>query len=172
MIAVAKSKLVDLVEVKLSANPLLLVLEKVEKPGNIGAMLRTADAAAMDAVIICDSLTDLYNPNVIRSSVGCVFSTQVVLSDSDSVQQWLKQQKITPYTMSLQAESWYYENDFTNPTAFVMGTESIGLSTIWQENTDCKLIKIPMQGKNDSLNVSTSAAIAVFEAKRQRNFIL
>lgn len=169
VIAVAEQKPHLLSLIKLRKNPLVLILESVEKPGNLGAILRTADAAAVDAVIICDPQTDFYNPNVIRSSVGCVFTNQLAAVTSEEAIDWLKKNKIGIYCTSLQAAKPYYEIDFTQPTAIVMGTEATGLSQIWTKNSDANII-IPMQGKIDSMNVSNATAVVVFEAMRQRGF--
>ncbi|MBL7858861.1 MAG: RNA methyltransferase [Cyclobacteriaceae bacterium] len=169
VIAVAEQKAHALSHLKVSANPLVLILEGVEKPGNLGAILRTADAANVDAVIICDPQTDFYNPNVIRSSLGCVFTNQIAAASSDETIQWLRQHHIKIYCTYLQASKPYHETDFTAPSAIVMGTESTGLSDTWVRQSDANII-IPMLGKIDSMNVSTAAAVVVFEAKRQRNF--
>ncbi|RAW01879.1 TrmH family RNA methyltransferase [Pseudochryseolinea flava] len=169
IIAIATQKEHKLAAIKLSANPLILILEAVEKPGNLGAMLRTADAAGVDAVIICDPQTDFYNSNVVRSSVGCVFTKQVAAASSEETLQWLRTQNVSVYTTYLQASKSYHEIDFRKPSAIVMGTESTGLSSFWVENTDANII-IPMQGEIDSMNVSTAAAVVIFEACRQRGF--
>jgi RNA methyltransferase, TrmH family len=150
-------------------NPLILVIESVEKPGNLGALLRTADAAALDAVIICDPSTDFYNPNVIRSSLGCVFTNQIASTTSDEAIAWLTQHNIRIFCTSLQAAHPYHKVDYTAPCAIVMGTESRGLTDAWVKQSDSNII-IPMQGRIDSMNVSTAAAVVIFEAKRQRGF--
>ncbi len=168
-IALAEQKSHSLENLTLGKNPLLLILEAVEKPGNLGAVLRTADAAGIDAVIICDQLVDFYNPNVIRSSIGCVFTNQIASAPSDHTIDWLKKNNINVYCTYLKASKPYYEIDYTQPTAIVMGTESQGLSEKWIENADANII-IPMQGKIDSMNVSTAAAVVIFEAARQRGF--
>ena len=155
-------------DVRLGENPLVVVLESVEKPGNLGAVLRSADAAGADAVIICDPLTDLYNPNLIRASIGSVFTRQVVAATSAATIAWLKAKGIRILTAQLQDSSLYYETVMTGPTAIVMGTESTGLTDLWREAAD-EHIRIPMLGRLDSLNVSVSAAILLFEAVRQRN---
>jgi len=147
--------------------PLIMVLEAVEKPGNLGAVLRSADAAGADAVIVCDPLTDIYNPNVIRASVGGIFTVTTVCCSSEEAINWLKDNGIQILTAQLQDSSLYYDRDMTVPTAIVMGTESTGLSTRWREAADAH-IRIPMLGVEDSLNVSVSAAILLFEAVRQR----
>lgn len=169
MIAVAEHKLHTLDKLSLSKNPLILVLESVEKHGNTGAILRTADASGVDAVIICDPQTDFYNPNVIRSSIGCIFTKQVAAATSEETIDWLKKNKIAIYCTYLKASTGYHLTDYTKPSAIVLGTEATGLSDVWVNNSDANII-IPMQGKIDSMNVSTAAAVVVFEAKRQRGF--
>ncbi len=169
MLAVAEQKPHTLEQLKLSNNPLVLVLESVEKPGNLGAILRTADAAGVDAVVICDPQTDFYNPNVIRSSIGCVFTKQVASATSEETIAWLKKNNIAIYCTYLKASKAYHLTDYTRPSAIVMGTEATGLSDVWVQNADANII-IPMQGKIDSMNVSTATAVVVFEAKRQRGF--
>lgn len=160
-----KTHTIDSLEVK--ENPLIVVLESVEKPGNLGAVLRSADASGADAVIICDPLTDLYNPNLIRASIGSVFTVPTIAATSAETISWLKARNINIYTAQLQDSEWYYDTDMKKGTAIVMGTEATGLSEIWREAADAH-IKIPMLGKLDSLNVSVSAAILLFEAVKQR----
>ncbi len=155
-------------DLRLSDQPLLVVLESVEKPGNLGAVLRSADAAAADAVVVCDPLTDLYNPNLIRSSIGAAFSVPCVACDSETCIRFLKSKGISILTAQLQDSQPYYHTDMRRPTAIVMGTESTGLTDQWREAADAH-IRIPMLGQLDSLNVSVSAAILLFEAVRQRN---
>jgi TrmH family RNA methyltransferase len=169
VLAVAEQHVHRLADITLSANPLLLILESVEKPGNLGAILRTADAAGVDAVITCDQQTDFYNPNVIRSSIGCVFTQRIAAATSEETIDWLKKNKISIYCTYLEASKPYHTVDYTKACAIVMGTESTGLSEIWVRNASANII-IPMQGKIDSMNVSTAAAVVVFEAKRQRGF--
>ena len=147
--------------------PLVVVLEAVEKPGNLGAVLRSADAAGVDAVIICDPLTDLYNPNLIRSSIGAVFTVPVAVAPTAEVIPWLKERGIRILTAQLQDSSLYYDSPMAGPTALVMGTESTGLTDPWRVAADAH-IRIPMLGRLDSLNVSVSAAILIYEALRQR----
>ncbi|MFC4632304.1 TrmH family RNA methyltransferase [Dokdonia ponticola] len=170
VIAFAKAKNTSLQELQLPQNPLLLIAEAPEKPGNIGALLRTADAAAVDAVIIANPKTDLYNPNIIRSSVGCVFTSQIALAPTSEVISFLQDQKIQIFSAILQKAQPYHEQDYTQPTAIVVGTEATGLTQAWRE-VSTQNIKIPMGGAIDSMNVSVAAGILVFEAKRQRNFI-
>jgi RNA methyltransferase, TrmH family len=167
LLAVMHAPEFKLNDIKLTDNPLVVVLESIEKPGNLGAILRTADAAGADAVIICDPLTDIYNPNVIRSSIGCVFTKQVVACASQDALEWLQKHNIEPIAAALTANEYHYSSDFTKPLAFIFGTEAEGLSNFWL-NSDIRQVKIPMLGKIDSLNVSNSAAIIIYEALRQR----
>lgn len=170
VIAVAKSKTNGISDLKFeSETPLILIAEAPEKPGNIGALLRTADAANVDAVIIANPKTDLYNPNIIRSSVGCVFTNQVATGTTQEIIEFLKANNINIYCAALQASVDYHTQDFTTPTAIVVGTEATGLSNAWLENANQNII-IPMQGEIDSMNVSVAAGILIFEAKRQRDF--
>lgn len=169
LLALATPRYTALAQLELPKTPLVLVLESVEKPGNLGAILRTADAANLDAVIVCDPQTDVYNPNVVRSSLGCIFTQQVVTCSTSEAIDFLRDKGIFSFAAALTAKGFYHDADFTKPTAIVMGTEADGLSETWLKGADAS-IKIPMSGKVDSLNVSTSAAILVFEARRQRNF--
>ena len=152
-----------------SKNPLILVAEAPEKPGNIGALLRTADAANLDAVIIANPKTDLYNPNIIRTSVGCVFTNQIATGTTSEIIQFLKKNNIHIYCAALQASKDYHIQDYTKPSAIVVGTEATGLSDEWLQESNQNII-IPMQGEIDSMNVSVAAGILIFEAKRQRDF--
>ncbi len=170
VIAVAKTKDLLLNNLTLdNPNHLILVAEAPEKPGNIGALLRTADAANVDAVIIANPKTDLYNPNIIRSSIGCVFTNQIATGNTSEIIQYLKDNNINIYCAALQGSVDYYTQDFTKPTAIVVGTEATGLSNEWLQNSSQNII-IPMQGEIDSMNVSVAAGIVIFEAKRQRDF--
>ena len=148
-------------------NPLVVVLESVEKPGNLGAILRSADAAGVDAVIVCDPLTDLYNPNLIRASIGALFTVPTAVCTSGECIAFLKERGIRILTAQLQDSSEYYDCDMRQPTAIVMGTEATGLTPQWRQAADAH-IRIPMLGRLDSLNVSVSAAILMYEAVRQR----
>jgi len=169
IISVAKIKKLSLSNLKLASNPLILVAESIEKPGNIGALLRTADAANLDAVVIANPNGDLYNPNIIRSSVGCLFTNQIAVGNTQEIIKFLKENKISIYCATLQDESLYFSKDYNKSTAFVVGSESTGLSDEWRD-ASFENITIPMKGKIDSMNVSVSAAILIFEAKRQRGF--
>ena len=169
VIGIARTKDLDLSSLIFSDNPLILVAEAPEKPGNIGALLRTADAANIDAVIIAEPKGDLYNPNIVRSSIGCLFTTQIATGTTTEVISFLKEHKTTIYCATLQNCCSYHLQDYTFPTVFVVGSEALGLSKEWRDAADANVI-IPMQGKIDSMNVSVSAAILIFEAKRQRGF--
>jgi TrmH family RNA methyltransferase len=150
--------------------PLILIAEAPEKPGNIGALLRTADAANIDAVFIANPRTDLYNPNIIRSSVGCLFTTQVATADTKDILMYLNKKNIYSYAAALEDDSEPYQNqNFKDATAIIVGTEATGLSKDWLKNSTKKII-IPMNGEIDSMNVSVAASILIFEASRQRNF--
>lgn len=151
----------------LGQHPLIVVVEQVEKPGNLGAILRSADAAGADAVVVCDELTDLYNPNLVRNSIGALFSVPCVSCSSDECIAFLKSKGIRILTAQLQDSNLYYDTDMRVGIALVMGTESTGLSDKWRRAADAH-IRIPMLGKLDSLNVSVSTAILLFEAVRQR----
>jgi len=167
VVAVVKCRERSLDDLELGETPLIIVLESIEKPGNLGAVLRSADAAKADAVIVCDPLTDLYNPNLIRASIGAVFTVPVVACDSSACIDFLKSKNIQILTAQLQDSSLYYETDMRRGIAIVMGTESTGLTQQWRLAADAH-IRIPMLGRLDSLNVSVSAAILLFEAVRQR----
>jgi TrmH family RNA methyltransferase len=166
-LALMKMKFNSLHDINTFDNPFIIVLEAIEKPGNLGAILRTADAANVDAVIVCDPKSDLFNPNVIRSSLGCVFTVNTITCSSENAYEWLKKNNITIFAAELESSQWYYNEDYTKSSAVVLGTESLGLSDFWLSKSD-KRIKIPMKGKVDSLNVSVSTAIITFEAVRQR----
>ncbi|MBZ9631337.1 RNA methyltransferase [Salegentibacter sp. LM13S] len=170
VLAIFKTKENSLQSIKFQTkNPLILVAEAPEKPGNIGAILRTADAANVDAVFIANPKTDLYNPNIIRSSVGCVFTNQIATGSTSEIIEFLKEKNISIYAAALQASKPYHEIDFTQAAAIVVGTEATGLSGEWRQNSTQNII-IPMSGEIDSMNVSVAAGILIFEAKRQRRF--
>ncbi len=170
ILAIARSRDHNLSDLRLKGSkPLILVAEAPEKPGNIGALLRTADAAGLDAVIIANPRGDLYNPNVIRSSVGCLFTVPIATGSTAEVVQFLRNEQISIVIASLAATCIYTEIDFKVAVALVVGTESTGLTAEWEQYADQKVI-IPMMGEIDSMNVSVSAAILIFEARRQRGF--
>ncbi|MDH7911153.1 RNA methyltransferase [Winogradskyella sp. SYSU M77433] len=170
VIAVVKSRAHQLEDLKLSnKNPLILVTEAPEKPGNVGALLRTADAANVDAVIIANPKSDLYNPNIIRSSVGCVFTTEIATASTTEAIDFLRRYNFNIFSAILQESQPYHTQDYTLPTAIVVGTEATGLTQEWRDAA-MQNISIPMQGVIDSMNVSVAAGILIFEAKRQRDF--
>ena len=170
IIAVAQTKDFSLKNIQFKNDtPLILVAEAPEKPGNIGALLRTADAAKIDAVIIANPRTDLYNANIIRSSVGCIFTNQIGTGTSQEIIDFLTTYNVQLYATTLQNSNEYHKEDYTKATAIVVGTEATGLTEVWREKAT-QNINIPMQGQIDSMNVSVAAAIVLFEAKRQRNF--
>lgn len=168
IIAVTNAKTHRLEEIKLPENPLIIVLESLEKPGNIGAILRTADAAKVDAVFIANPKTDLYNPNIVRSGVGAVFTNKIAMADSEEIIKLLKNKNIPIFSAILQEAVPYYSVDYSKGAAIVMGTEATGLSDIWRAESDANII-IPMEGQIDSMNVSVATAILIFEAKRQKS---
>lgn len=155
-------------DLKLSDVPIVVVAESVEKPGNLGAILRTADAAHVDALLVCDPRVDLWNPNVVRASRGAVFSVPVVESDNVSALEWLKTRRVRILAAMPSAEVIYSDVDMREPLAIAVGTEDAGLTDFWMSNADVK-VKIPMMGKVNSLNVSVSTALIVYEAVRQRS---
>lgn len=170
VLALVKSKDFSLKNITFSnKNPLILVVESIEKPGNIGALLRTSDAANIDAVIIANPKSDLYNSNIIRSSVGCLFTNQIAIGTSEEIISFLKENNFEIFAATLQNSNPYYLENYLKPTAIVVGTEATGLTKVWREQAS-QNINIPMQGKIDSMNVSVAAAIVIFEAKRQRKF--
>jgi TrmH family RNA methyltransferase len=162
---IPKTSLTDL---KLSQSPLVIVAESVEKPGNLGAILRTADAAQVDALLVCDPRVDLWNPNVIRASRGAVFSVPTVTVDSPSALDWLRAHKIQILAATPSAEVFYTAVDLSQPTAIAVGAEDEGLTHFWMDNADLNVL-IPMMGRVNSLNVSIATALITYEAVRQRN---
>jgi TrmH family RNA methyltransferase len=148
--------------------PLVIVAESIEKPGNLGAILRTADAAHVDALLVCDPRVDVWNPNVVRASRGSLFNVPVVECDNASALAWLKSRKTHIVAATPSANALYTDVDLREPAAIAVGTEDEGLTDFWILNADVK-VKIPMMGKVNSLNVSVSTALIVYEAVRQRN---
>jgi RNA methyltransferase, TrmH family len=151
----------------LAENALLLVAERVEKPGNLGALLRTADGAGVDAVIVCDRGADLGNPNLVRASIGTLFYLPIAAAESSAAVAWLRDRGVRIVTTEPDADLAYTRADLTGPVAIVVGSEDEGLSDEWKRNADVR-VRIPMRGKNDSLNVSVAAAVLLYEAVRQR----
>ncbi|QDU96184.1 TrmH family RNA methyltransferase [Lignipirellula cremea] len=146
--------------------PLLAIIEGVEKPGNLGAMIRTADAAGVDAVVLVDCRTDLFNPNLIRASLGALFVMPVFTAEVNEARQWLASHEIPVYAALVDGSIPYYTADFRGPTALVLGSEAEGLTAAWRR--DCTPVRLPMHGRVDSLNVSATAAVLLYEAVRQR----
>ncbi|QBA64589.1 TrmH family RNA methyltransferase [Muriicola soli] len=167
ILAVAQAKSHDPRSLALPDKPLILVAEAPEKPGNLGALLRTADAANLDAVLIANPKSDLYNPNTIRSSVGCIFTVPVAMGKSEDIVQFLKEKQIRIFAATLEDAIPYTQADYSGGCAIAVGTEATGLTAGWVKNADQSVV-IPMEGQIDSMNVSVSAAILIFEAKRQR----
>jgi TrmH family RNA methyltransferase len=167
LLAVAPQWKRELAELTLAANPFLLVVEAIEKPGNLGTILRSADAAGCDAVIVCDPVTDIFNPNVVRASTGVLFSVPLVVEESARVCAWLKEKRIRTVATTPAAERIYSDVDLRGPLAVVMGSEQYGLSDFWLKNADVP-VRIPMAGQADSLNVAMATIITLFEAVRQR----
>lgn len=155
-------------DLKIKKDALVVALETVEKPGNLGAIARTAEAAGCDAILICNPLTDIYNPNTIRSSLGCIFSVPAVACTNEEALQWLHERKIPVFSTYIDPEARsLYKTDLNGPAAIVLGSEAEGISPFWIENSDQRIV-VPMQGKVNSMNVSATAAIIIFEALRQR----
>jgi len=167
IIAIAHTPHLHLKDLKLSAGPLVVVLESLEKPGNLGAVLRTCDGVGVEAVLVCDPKTDVYNPNVIRSSTGVIFSIPVVCAGPEEILSFLRSRKIKICASSPVGQKLYTQADFKGAWALVMGSEDKGLSDFWPKFAEVT-VKIPMKGLADSLNVSISAAIILYEAFRQR----
>lgn len=170
LLALVKSKEFKLKNLILPKNPFILVTESPEKPGNIGAILRTSDAAGLDAVIIANPKTEIYNPNIIRSSLGSVFTSQIATGSTDEVIDFLIKNKIKIYSTFIEESIDYTSVNYKGACAIIVGAESSSLTNQWKLKSS-DLIKIPMNGKMDSLNLSVSAAIVIFEALKQRNAI-
>jgi TrmH family RNA methyltransferase len=154
-------------DLKLGANPFVLVVEAIEKPGNLGTILRSADAAGCDAVIVCDPVTDIFNPNVVRASTGVLFSVPLVVSESAQVAEWLRRKEMKTVATTPAAKMLYSDADLRGPLAVIMGSEQYGLSDFWLKRADLP-VRIPMAGQADSLNVAMATIITLFEAVRQR----
>lgn len=167
LLAVAPQWKRTLDDLALRSPPFLLVVESIEKPGNLGTILRSADAAGCDAVIVCDPVTDVFNPNVVRASTGVLFSVPVVVAESSAVHAWLQSRGIRTAATTPHTENLYTATDLRGPLAVVMGSEQYGLSEFWLKRSDV-LVRIPMAGQADSLNVAMATIITLFEAVRQR----
>ena len=168
LLAVAKQFDTTLDHLDLLADPLVLVVESIEKPGNLGTMLRTADAAGCGAVIVCDPTTDPFNPNVVRASTGMLFVVPLAVASSEETIEWLRRQDIATFATTPDTETLHTDSDLTGAVAIVVGTEQYGLSDLWLEEADSR-IRIPMAGSADSLNAAMAAGITLFEAVRQRS---
>lgn len=168
LVAVIRSRPQDLDAVALGSEPLIVVIEDVEKPGNVGAVLRSADGAGADAVIAAAAGTDMANPNVIRASAGTVFSMPTAAAEPGAVLDWLRARRIRVVAARVDGARTYTDADLTGPLALVLGSEAEGLGETWLA-PDVEPIRIPMRGVADSLNVSVSAAILLYEARRQRD---
>lgn len=167
LLAVARRPSSDLAAIELPVRPLIVVLESIEKPGNIGAVARSADAIAASALILANPLGDLYHPNCIRASLGCIFGLKTAVADSVRVKQWLRQNNVSIVAAKPDANVLYTSVDFAIPTAIILGNEARGLSPVWSDEIVIP-VSIPMRGLADSLNVSVTAAVLMFEAARQR----
>ncbi|MCB1134673.1 MAG: RNA methyltransferase [Chlamydiia bacterium] len=167
LLAVAPQSMKTLSDLELGTPPFLLVGEAIEKPGNLGTMLRSSDAAGVDGLIICDRCTDIHNPNVVRASVGTLFTVPVVEADGKETLEWLRAKGIQILAATPHAEKLYTEVDLTGPVAIAVGTEQLGLSPLWMEAADIQ-VRIPMRGTADSLNVATATTLLLYEVLRQR----
>lgn len=168
LLAVGKQWHTTLRDLKLSDNPFLIVVEAIEKPGNLGTILRSADATGAESVIVCDAVTDLFNPNVVRASTGVLFTTPTVITDSASALAFLKEKNIRSLAATPAANELYTDVDLTQPVAIVMGSEQFGLTDSWLTAADLP-VKLPMAGIADSLNVSAATVAIAYEVVRQRN---
>ena len=168
LIAVAQQPKYKLKDIQLASNPFLVIVERIEKPGNLGAILRTIDASGFDGLIAVDSLTDVYNHNVVRSSIGTIFTKPIVTTSSQELLEWLQKNKITIICADPIGSMFYASIDLKKPIALILGSEEKGVSNFWKKQAKI-MASIPMKGKADSLNVSVTAAVFIFEALRQRN---
>lgn len=171
LLAIAPQLHLGLQDLKLSKTPFLLVAESIEKPGNLGTILRSCDAAGVDGVIVCDRTTDIHNPNVVRSSVGTLFTQPVLEASGEETLLFLKNQGIAIVAATPHAKQEFTAVDLTVPLAVVVGTEQYGLSKTWMQNADIT-VRIPMKGVADSLNVASATTLLLYEVVRQRNHLL
>lgn len=167
LLGIAKKKDLDFKNIKLSMNPFLVIAESIEKPGNLGSILRSSDAAGADCVIIANKVTDIYNPNVIRSSVGAFFTMPVFEVEAKPLLAFLKENKILLASAMPEGNLSFTESNFKSPLALAVGAEQFGLSPLFENNADLK-VRIPMGGKIDSLNVASAATLLLYEVYRQR----
>ncbi len=168
LLGVAEQFHLTLDDINLAENPFLLIAEATEKPGNLGTMLRSTDATGADALIVCDRCTDIFNPNVVRASTGCIFSVPTIEASSDEVLAWLRKNGIKVLAATPHTTNMYTDVDMTGPIAIAVGTEQVGLTDKWMNQADLK-VKIPMLGEADSLNVATATTILMYEVVRQRS---
>jgi len=168
LIAVAETRRHTLGSIPVKENGLYIIAESIEKPGNLGSILRSADAAGVDGLIIADKCTDIYNPNVITASTGALFSVNLAEASNDEILEWLRANSISTLAATPEAHDIYYQTDLTGRIAVIVGTEQYGLTDFWKKYSDIN-VRIPMQGFIDSLNVATAATVILFEAARQRN---
>jgi RNA methyltransferase, TrmH family len=167
LLAVAPQVRKSLTELSIPKNALVIVAEAIEKPGNLGTILRSADASGVNAVLVCDKCTDINNPNVVRASIGTLFSVPVIETSTDEALAWLKTRKFQVVAATPHTEKLFWDVDMTGNTAIVVGTEQYGLSNVWLDQAQLK-VKIPMLGQADSLNVASATTILLYEAVRQR----
>ena len=167
VVGVALRPGLDLADLTLPADPLLAVIEAVEKPGNVGAILRSADGAGLDALVAAEPRTDLFNPNAIRASLGTIFSVPLAAAPTVEVLAWLRANRVRPVVARVDGTSVHTETDLRGPLAIVLGSEAAGLSEVWS-GPDVLAVRLPMLGSADSLNVAAAAAILFYEARRQR----
>lgn len=169
LLAIAPQRHLTLQEIgqRLKQNPFFVVAEAIEKPGNLGTILRSSDAVGLDALIVCDRCTDIYNPNVVRASVGTLFTVPTIEAEGDETLKWLKDHQIAILAATPSAEREFTDVDMTVPLAIAVGTEQLGLSKKWMQNADIQ-VRIPMHGIADSLNVAMATTLLLYEALRQR----
>lgn len=168
LLAVATQKHFSLNHLQLSKAPFLVIAEAIEKPGNLGTILRSTDAVGADGLIVVDPCTDIFNPNVVRASVGTLFTVPVIQASSEETLAWLQEKKIQVLAATPAAQNLFTDVDSTGPVAICVGTEQLGLSKLWMDNADLQ-VRIPMLGQSDSLNVATATTLLLYEVVRQRS---
>jgi TrmH family RNA methyltransferase len=168
LLAVAFQSHLKIENLKSFKNPFLVICESIEKPGNLGSILRSADGAGVDAIVVCDPVTDIFNPNVVRASIGTLFTKPVIVCKKQEILSYLKENNIKIVATTPKSDKVYSEENLKTPLAIIVGSEQYGLSNFWLENADVKL-KIPMKGDVDSLNVSAATTILLYEVQRQRS---
>lgn len=170
LVGIAHQMKTQFSDLKKKTPALYVVAEAIEKPGNLGTILRSSDGVGADGVIICDRCTDIYNPNVVRASVGTLFTLPVIEATGDEVLQWLKEQNIQIVAATPSAERNFTDAPLSGDVAIVVGTEQLGLTQKWMEAADIR-VKIPMEGVADSLNVAMATTLLLYEALRQRQHL-